>query len=126
MDMNLLSRLWPKDEMEKVFPPLYAEKIPPFWDVIEDKEELPFDMPDPGASLPYLIGLIPFLLRLVEAHDTTYEVTAGAGWIAPELQELERLIEDGVTQHMAQSHQHDCEVEVSIKLSGCRKLRNAG
>jgi len=122
LDMNLLSREWPREEMEKVFPPLFAEEIPPYWDAIEDTEELPFDMPDPGASLPYLVGLIPFLLRLVEANYTGGEVREGADWIAPELQELERLIEDGVTQHLAQSHQHDCEVDVSINLSDCRRL----
>jgi len=125
LDMNLLSREWPREEMEKVFPPLFAEEVPPYWDAIEDTEELPFDMPDPGASLPYLVGLIPFLLRLVEANYTGGEVTEGADWIAPELQEFERLIEDGVTQHLAQSHQHDCEVDVSIDVSGCTKLENA-
>jgi len=124
-DLHLLSRSWEKDEMEKIFPPLFAEKIPWYWDQVEDTEGLPFELPDTGASAVYTIGLITFLLRLIEANHTGYDVTSARNYLAPELREFERLIEDGVTQHLAHSQQYDCEVRVSIDVSRCQKINQA-
>jgi len=143
-DLNLLSHYWPQKEMDKVFPPLNLNPIAEYYygsvdytkSDLEDflgkgytEEDRRVQLgPDyvqlDTSSRGYLYGLNTFLLRVIRANPSGGKIQNPRDLIAPELQEFERLIEDGVTQHLAQSHQHHCEVDVSIDLFGCTKLED--
>jgi len=142
LDLNLLSQYWPQKEMDKVFPPLYVDKIFEYYydsetyshddlvdflgeDYTEEDRRIRFD-PEytqlNSSSRAYLYGFNPFLLRMLRAGQTASKIQSTRDLIAPELQEFERLIEDAVTQHLAQSHLYKCEVQVSIDVSECLKF----
>jgi len=139
IDLRILSDRWPQKEMDKVFPPLYVDKIFEYYfdsetysheelegylgeDYTEEDRYLRHE-PEytqlKSSPHAYLYGLNWFLLRVLKASHTVSEIKEPRDLIAPELHEFERLVEGAIYTHLTQSNLYGCNVDVSIDISGC-------
>jgi len=140
-DLHVLSQLWSQKEMDKIFPPLYAQRIPEYYydpDKYSEEEivsflgedytnddlyvELEDGITQVGPSRSYLMGLLPFLLRLLETDETGGKMEQDRDWIAPELNEFEQLLEVAVSGHIRNTKSYSCSVDVSIELSNFEQI----